>query len=159
MVEIAFPPARRVDSAPPTPPPHGPALRGAERRPLWREQVGEVLRTERREQGRILTEVAETAGVSPQYLSEIERGRKEPSSEILGSVAGALGLGLGDVAARVAARLAPREFAAPVLDLGPAIERRSVHEFAAAPDRGRAPAERGGSPGVLSDGAVLLLVA
>ena len=118
-----------------------------------------MLRTERREQGRILTEVAETAGVSPQYLSEIERGRKEPSSEILGSVAGALGLGLGDVAARVAARLTPQEFAAPVLDLGPAIERRSVLEFAAAPDRGRAPAERGGSPGVLSDGAVLLLVA
>jgi transcriptional regulator with XRE-family HTH domain len=149
MVEIAFPPAKRGDAAP-----HVPAPRRAERRPLWREQVGDVLRTERREQGRILTEVAETAGVSPQYLSEIERGRKEPSSEILGSVAGALGLGLGDVAARVAARLAPGDFGTPVLDLGPAIERRSVLEFAAGPDRGRAPAE-----GALSDGAVLLLVA
>ena len=118
-----------------------------------------MLRTERQEQRRILTEVAETAGVSPQYLSEIERGRKEPSSEILGSVAGALGLGLGDLAARVAARLAPREFRAPVLDLGPAIERRSVLEFAAVPERAGGPAGGAGAAGARSDGAVLLLVA
>jgi hypothetical protein len=74
-------------------------------RPLWRHVLGEVLRGERLEQERILTEVAAAAGVSPQYLSEIERGRKEPSSEILGSVAGALGLDLLDVVARVAGRL------------------------------------------------------
>lgn len=66
------------------------------------------LRGERLEQERILTEVAATAGVSPQYLSEIERGRKEPSSEILGSVAEALGLGLFDVVRRVGDRLADR---------------------------------------------------
>ncbi len=70
-------------------------------KPLWRHVVGEVLRSERLEQERILTEVAATAGVSPQYLSEIERGRKEPSSEVLGSVADALGLGLLDVVRRV----------------------------------------------------------
>ena len=74
-------------------------------KPLWRHVAGEVLRTERLEQGRILTEVAATAGVSPQYLSEVERGRKEPSSEVLGSVAQALGLDLVDVVARVAGRL------------------------------------------------------
>jgi transcriptional regulator with XRE-family HTH domain len=74
-------------------------------KPLWRHVLGEVLRRERLDQQRILTEVAATAGVSPQYLSEVERGRKEPSSEVLGSVAQALGLELVDVVARVAGRL------------------------------------------------------
>ncbi len=77
-------------------------------KPLWRHVLGEVLRGERLEQERILTEVAATAGVSPQYLSEIERGRKEPSSEILGSVAEALGLALFDVVHRVGERLGAR---------------------------------------------------
>jgi transcriptional regulator with XRE-family HTH domain len=74
-------------------------------KPLWRHVLGEVLRRERLDQQRILTEVAATAGVSPQYLSEVERGRKEPSSEVLGSVAQALGLELVDVVGRVAGRL------------------------------------------------------
>ncbi|GAB08811.1 putative Xre family DNA binding protein [Gordonia araii NBRC 100433] len=73
---------------------------------LWREVLGEVLREERAGQRRILTNVAAEAGVSPQYLSEIERGRKEPSSEILAAVAGALGLSLLEVTAAVASRLA-----------------------------------------------------
>lgn len=75
------------------------------RRPLWRDVLGEVLRGERLEQERILTEVAATAGVSPQYLSEVERGRKEASSEVLGAVADALGLELAEVVGRVAGRL------------------------------------------------------
>src|SRR4051812_50081307 len=54
-----------------------------EREPLWREAVGQELRQERQEVGRTLADVAEEAGVSTQYLSEIERGRKEPSSEVL----------------------------------------------------------------------------
>ncbi|MGR0220774.1 helix-turn-helix domain-containing protein [Agromyces sp. ZXT2-6] len=74
-------------------------------RPLWRHVLGEVLRGERLDQERILTEVAQAAGVSPQYLSEVERGRKEASSEVLGAVAGALGLELADVVGRVAGRL------------------------------------------------------
>ena len=77
-------------------------------KPLWRHVLGGVLRGERLDQERILTEVAATAGVSPQYLSEIERGRKEPSSEILGSVADALGLELFDVVRRVGDRLGTR---------------------------------------------------
>ena len=52
--------------------------------------------------GRTLADVAEEAGVSTQYLSEIERGRKEPSSEVLQAVAGALGLRLVDLTIRVA---------------------------------------------------------
>ena len=47
--------------------------------PLWREAVGRELRTERTHQERTLADVAEEAGVSTQYLSEIERGRKEPA--------------------------------------------------------------------------------
>ena len=69
--------------------------------PLWREAVGTVLREERHRQERTLTDVSEESGVSTQYLSEVERGRKEPSSEILGAVAGALGLRLVDLTARI----------------------------------------------------------
>ena len=42
--------------------------------PLWREVLGRSLRTAREEQGGRLVDVAERAGISPQYLSEIERG-------------------------------------------------------------------------------------
>jgi transcriptional regulator with XRE-family HTH domain len=79
-------------------------------RPLFRELLGEVLRRERLEQGRILTEVAREAGVSPQYLSEVERGLKEPSSEILVAVADALGMSLLELTIGIAERLgaAPR---------------------------------------------------
>ncbi|MFJ3234376.1 helix-turn-helix domain-containing protein [Streptomyces sp. NPDC086787] len=63
--------------------------------PLWRDLVGGVLRRERREQGRTLQDVADAARISLPYLSEIERGRKEASSEVLAAAADALGLGLG----------------------------------------------------------------
>ena len=75
------------------------------REPLWREAVGHELREERRTAGRTLADVAGRAGVSTQYLSEVERGRKEPSSEVLGAVAGALGLRLVDLTSRVSRRL------------------------------------------------------
>jgi transcriptional regulator with XRE-family HTH domain len=85
----------------PTPEPE----RAPEREPLWREAVGRELRDERQGAGRTLADVAEQAGVSTQYLSEIERGRKEPSSEVVQAVAGALGLRLVDVTTRVTRRL------------------------------------------------------
>jgi transcriptional regulator with XRE-family HTH domain len=66
-------------------------------RPLLRTLVGEVLRRRRQEQGRTLAEVAGEANVSVQYLSEVERGRKDPSSEILAAVAGALEVPLRDL--------------------------------------------------------------
>lgn len=69
--------------------------------PLWREVVGHELRAERHRQERTLADVAERAGVSTQYLSEVERGRKEPSSEVLGAIQGALGLRLVDLTGRV----------------------------------------------------------
>ena len=69
--------------------------------PLWRELVGRELRTERQERGERLTDVAERAGVSTQYLSEVERGLKDPSSEILSAVAGALDLTVRQLSVRV----------------------------------------------------------
>lgn len=77
--------------------------------PLWREALGEVLRRRRNERGDRLTDTAHRAGVSPQYLSEVERGLKEPSSEMVAAIAGALELTLLDVAMAVAAGLPARE--------------------------------------------------
>ncbi|MYW66875.1 helix-turn-helix domain-containing protein [Streptomyces sp. SID8379] len=74
--------------------------------PLWRHVVGDVLRRRRRAQGRTLQDVADVAGISMPYLSEMERGRKEASSEMLAAVAGALGLGLFDVLALAQGELA-----------------------------------------------------
>jgi transcriptional regulator with XRE-family HTH domain len=82
--------------------------RRAEPEPLWREAVGRELRTERQAQERTLADVAQDAGVSTQYLSEIERGLKEPSSEILGAVTRALGLRLVDLTARLTRSLSTR---------------------------------------------------
>jgi DNA-binding XRE family transcriptional regulator len=70
--------------------------------PLWRESVGRELREERLASGKRLVDVAEEAGVSPQYLSEVERGLKDPSSELLAAIAGALGLSVAEIATRVA---------------------------------------------------------
>jgi transcriptional regulator with XRE-family HTH domain len=71
--------------------------RRPEPEPLWREALGRNLRATREEQGGRLVDIAERAGISPQYLSEIERGRKEPSSEMIAAVAGALGVELADL--------------------------------------------------------------
>lgn len=65
--------------------------------PLFRDLVGDVLRRERLAQERTLKDVADAARISMPYLSELERGRKEASSEVLAAAAHALGLGLGDL--------------------------------------------------------------
>src|SRR5947208_13466174 len=73
--------------------------------PLWREVLGRRLRVLRQEQQETLSETAGRAGISPQYLSEIERGRKEPSSEMIAALAGALGTTLIDLTEQVAGDL------------------------------------------------------
>ncbi|WP_417219646.1 helix-turn-helix domain-containing protein [Arthrobacter sp.] len=73
--------------------------------PLWREVLGRRLRLLRTIRGDRLADVARLAGISPQYLSEIERGIKEPSSEMIAAVAGALGTTLLDLTWQVAAEL------------------------------------------------------
>lgn len=72
---------------------------------LWREAVGDALRTERIERGQRLRDVADRAGLSVQYLSEIERGLKDPSSEMLHAIAGALDLAMPDLARRAASTM------------------------------------------------------
>ena len=71
----------------------------SERQPLLRTMFGEVLRRRRLEQGRTLADVARAAKVSMPYLSELERGRKEASSEILAAICAALGIDLSDLLA------------------------------------------------------------
>ncbi len=68
--------------------------------PLWRAVSGAVLADERRRQRRTLAQVATRAGMSVQYLSELERGRKEASSEMLSAACGSLGLTLAEFASR-----------------------------------------------------------
>jgi transcriptional regulator with XRE-family HTH domain len=70
---------------------------GAAPEPLWREVLGRRLRSLRADRDETLAQTAERAGISPQYLSEIERGRKEPSSEMIAALAGALGTTLADL--------------------------------------------------------------
>lgn len=69
--------------------------------PLWREALGARLRRLRKKRGLILTQLADRAGLSAQYLSEIERGRKDPSSEMLAAISGALALPLVDLTEQV----------------------------------------------------------
>jgi transcriptional regulator with XRE-family HTH domain len=73
--------------------------------PLWREVLGQRLRALRQDQQETLAETAGRAGISPQYLSEIERGRKEPSSEMIAALAGALGTTLIQLTEQVAGHL------------------------------------------------------
>lgn len=79
-----------------------PARPGGTAEPLWREVLGRRLRERRLDLGETLARTAGRAGISPQYLSEIERGRKEPSSEMIAALTGALGTTLGELAATVA---------------------------------------------------------
>ncbi|MBW6434561.1 helix-turn-helix domain-containing protein [Actinoplanes hulinensis] len=65
--------------------------------PLLRRVIGAVLRRIRLGQGRTLREVAAAAGVSLPYLSEVERGTKEASSEVLAAICRALGLPMPDL--------------------------------------------------------------
>jgi XRE family transcriptional regulator, stress-response regulator len=79
--------------------------------PLLRTALGEVLRRIRREQGRTLGDVARAAKVSLPYLSELERGRKEASSEVLAALCDALGIGLTMLLAEACRELARRDLA------------------------------------------------
>ncbi|CAN5456693.1 hypothetical protein BH10ACT7_BH10ACT7_22600 [soil metagenome] len=72
---------------------------------LWREIVGEELRRIRTERGDTLQTVSKRAGVSPQYISEVERGIKEPSSEMLAAIGGSMDTSLLDLTSSVADRL------------------------------------------------------
>lgn len=83
---------------------------------LVRHELGEVLRERRQDLGLTLRAVARDSSVSFGYLSEVERGSKEASSEVLVNLAGALGLSLGQLMTSVAERVNRAErVTAPVL--------------------------------------------
>jgi len=94
------------------PPAARPEDRPAVREPLWRDLVGDVLRRERLAQERTLKDVAETARISMPYLSEVERGRKEASSELLSAICGALDVPLSRVLSDAGVQMAREELAA-----------------------------------------------
>lgn len=78
---------------------------------LLRREFGDVLREERQHQGRTLREVSASAAVSLGYLSEVERGEKEASSELLASICKALDLPLSQMLSDVAGRVSLAETA------------------------------------------------
>ncbi len=111
---------------------------------LLRGLIGTVLRRIRLGQGRTLKDVAEAARVSVPYLSEVERGRKEASSELLASICTALGLDLMDLLSEVRFELETERLA----DL--AAQPRTIGFSALSPT------ERAGQPVLSSGGGVSL---
>jgi len=76
---------------------------------VLRQELGEVLRFARQHQGRTLREVSAAAQVSLGYLSEVERGQKEASSELLAAICAALDIPMSTVLRRVSDRIAVAE--------------------------------------------------
>ena len=83
---------------------------------LVRQEIGDVLRDFRLQKGRTLRQVASKASVALGYLSEVERGQKEASSEILASVADALETPISVIMREVGDRLAIVEGLNPIPD-------------------------------------------
>jgi len=100
---------------------------------LMRRLLGDVLRRRRTAQGRTLREVAASARVSLGYLSEVERGRKEASSELLAAICSALGVPMSVVMREVSDELARAE-AAAVGALGASSSARQVRHSPSALD-------------------------
>lgn len=122
---------------------------------LFRHELGAHLRRLRHARGERLSDTADRAGISPQYLSEVERGLKDPSSEMLAAIAGALGTGVGEVAVEVGRRL---QTAGPVLRLDLTATRVPAAR-AVAPSAERVVAPRAGTARAVSPGPRLLALA
>jgi transcriptional regulator with XRE-family HTH domain len=86
---------------------------------LVRHEIGEVLRELRQQKGRTLRQVASRASVALGYLSEVERGQKEASSEILGAVAEALDVPISTIMREVSDRLSVLEGITSLPDVVP----------------------------------------
>ncbi len=84
---------------------------------MLRERIGEVLREVRMRQGRTLRQISNEAQVSLGYISEIERGQKEPSSELLAAICSALDVPLSVILLQVSVRLAADERAEAVVSI------------------------------------------
>lgn len=69
---------------------------------LYRTALGYVLRTERLKQGMTMRDVSQRAPMALGYLSEVERGQKDASSEILDAISNALGVSVAELSRSVA---------------------------------------------------------
>jgi transcriptional regulator with XRE-family HTH domain len=98
---------------------------------LFRRFLGDVLRDVRMQRGRTLREVSADARVSLGYISEIERGQKEASSELLASLCSALDVPLSDVLREVSDLVAIEEAAAALTRIPVASRARQVVNSAA----------------------------
>jgi transcriptional regulator with XRE-family HTH domain len=94
---------------------------------LIRQEIGDVLRDFRTQKGQTLRQVAARANVALGYLSEVERGQKEASSEILASLADALDTPVSVILREVSDRLAILE-GVTVPDLVPETFAESIAE-------------------------------
>ena len=83
---------------------------------LMREVIGDVLREARTTQGRTLREVSDSARVSLGYLSEVERGRKEASSELLSAICDALAIPMSRVLFTAGEQMARDEWGVTGID-------------------------------------------
>ncbi len=81
---------------------------------VLRNVIGDELRRRRQDQGRTLRDISGAASVSLGYLSEVERGQKEASSELIAAICGALEVSLSDVLASVSSQVAQAESALPI---------------------------------------------
>lgn len=77
------------------------------RQPLLREAFGAVIRERRMDAGKTLRQVSADARMALGYLSEVERGQKEPSSEVLASLCDAMGMTMAQLLAGASARMQP----------------------------------------------------
>jgi transcriptional regulator with XRE-family HTH domain len=106
---------------------------------LLREAIGDRLRHARTNQRRTLRDISRAARVSLGYLSEVERGQKEASSELLASICEALELPLGELLTNVAADVSALESVTVPVDVAP-VEDGTAR--AARPGGGGRPGER-----------------
>lgn len=98
---------------------------------LVRQEIGDVLRDYRLQKGRTLRQVASKASVALGYLSEVERGQKEASSEILAAVADALDTPISQIMREVGDRLAVIEGIDPTRAIPDTVPDEFVNDFAA----------------------------
>jgi hypothetical protein len=101
-------------------------IKGVKTVALLRDELGHVLRTNRLRQHRTLREVSAAARVSLGYLSEVERGQKEASSELLASICDALEMPLSETLREVSDRIAAHEASTWVPDTPDALFDRQL---------------------------------
>ncbi len=98
---------------------------------LFRASLGDVLRAERMRQGMTLRDLSSSARVSLGYISEIERGQKEASSELLSSLCTALDVPLSDVLREVSDAVAVEEAALSLTATALPVGRRGGNDVVA----------------------------